>query len=1134
VPDEKEDETPSTANAANNRKEGEAPVPEQNVSNSDGAPGQKEDGRDKVEQGGGSSANEESQCSNKEELTNETMVEPFEGDNENVPVEKLDLGEKPVDEETREELALKNPTPRKDKNLPPFIPPRPMCEPVLDESNTGLAYFRGTWIADVSLNHPNGKIIRNIQAKKKLLFKTHTTQRAVKMYEHKNKPKKVEEMKKKLDKLNKKMDKLQTKTEKYDVSSLSQTDAAFISFNNEESNARCIHDYRYSYMWYFRYFQPKELQFQKANHVNKNTGKLKNFSLRVEPAPEPSNVLWENLEVGWKEKILRRSLTGLLTFILLVASFIVIYLAQKGKEQVAASMPELTNCATEVPAVFYGSYTAFPANATLQRTKSLDGSCGTNSYYLSYGVNATNLGDLEIPGTNQTLPRRNETSLCDSGCYSYSSTASCDFVSCIVEDWELPTYGGYSCGTYTEGTTVACFCYQTLISSLETEGVMGTLEIMRNEHWDICGSFAQSYTSAFALQILSAVVVVFVNTLLKSILKMLAKFERHASVSGQAAAVTVKIAFAQFLNTAVITLIVNSQISNLASTSFFSTIGLFSGSYNDFNRDWYASIGASLTLTMLINVIVPHIGPLAKCLVVNPLKKFVKRRNAITQDQLDKLYESPKFEIETRYAFVLNCVFVTMVYGGGMPVLYIFAFFNMALSFVIDKLFVVKLNIQPPMYDASLASLFMKSMPIALLIHLAMTCYMYGNTTIMGNDIVGEYAAYVETSNSFWNLVAPKVLKYHVFPLFLTFCLYLIFYVTYKSVLKVLIKIIRNFVAKFFSTCQKNIPELVGLTPRLTGKMIVAMPNEVYEHVHKFGTLPQRYRKLGWELLSDEIDLCKDDPIMQKNWLQTSFLGKSFSGGEPQKTWEYLAEQGLHCYKIGLNKDYKEAIEFVHDFMAAKDIRRGSLMSTPRVVVDVEQGNGQDALQVGEDLLSKQSSVPEEGATAQVIDIGNEGLSNQQEDASLVVDIDKTDQSGNANQHQDQKVSDPKEDAQEHSKEKAIDRKDQSGQAKPAENQAPEESSTNQLDPPKPGEDSNKEEILSMEIKQETENKEEGKEESHREQTSVADGKKDTEVNKVSPAEMKEEAETATKDQNEKKEGAEKVSDEASSSNPSN
>lgn len=45
-------------------------------------------------------------------------------------------------------------------------------------------------------------------------------------------------------------------------------------------------------------------------------------------------------------------------------------------------------------------------------------------------------------------------------------------------------------------------------------------------------------------------------------------------------------------------------------TSFPQDVGVLGGEYGDFERGWYATVGVAVSMTMLLNVIVPHVKPL--------------------------------------------------------------------------------------------------------------------------------------------------------------------------------------------------------------------------------------------------------------------------------------------------------------------------------------------------------------------------------------------------------------------------------------------------------------------------------------------------------------------------------------------
>ena len=52
---------------------------------------------------------------------------------------------------------------------------------------------------------------------------------------------------------------------------------------------------------------------------------------------------------------------------------------------------------------------------------------------------------------------------------------------------------------------------------------------------------------------------------------------------------------------------------------------------------------------------------------------------------MDKFYRGSAFALDVRYAQVLNTVFVTMMYGAGIPLLLPVCAVTLALTFLLDK-----------------------------------------------------------------------------------------------------------------------------------------------------------------------------------------------------------------------------------------------------------------------------------------------------------------------------------------------------------------------------------------------------------------------------------------------------------------
>ena len=69
---------------------------------------------------------------------------------------------------------------------------------------------------------------------------------------------------------------------------------------------------------------------------------------QVVKAPEPDNVIWENLEFSKFKRRLRQNITGLLSFILLLIAFVLILAASGVQDHYAQIIPKLAYCQLEV------------------------------------------------------------------------------------------------------------------------------------------------------------------------------------------------------------------------------------------------------------------------------------------------------------------------------------------------------------------------------------------------------------------------------------------------------------------------------------------------------------------------------------------------------------------------------------------------------------------------------------------------------------------------------------------------------------------------------------------------------------------------------------------------------------------
>ncbi|RLN87770.1 hypothetical protein BBJ28_00024980, partial [Nothophytophthora sp. Chile5] len=616
--------------------------------------------------------------------------------------------------------------------------------------------YLGTWVAEVSIAHPTGGLLRTFLSMEALTRRISDAQALIDILakekqqaelelqlalqslvpvqgkKHAKKPKSAfkpaDELL--LQTTTKELDRLQTsmrkKTKKLKALKRTKRQAAsedrtfdltaclcaFVVFNNLESRRRCLQDYRHSDRRMAHRFQPKSLRFRNGKHA-----------LKVLPAPEPSDILWENLDVTPRSRRLRRSLTNFVTFLLLLVSGAIISAAQSAQQTFKDKAPPAGLCDTALPEIFYGSQDFMNANPwELEWSSNVactSGAKGESRYHIAYSNDVVNPIYVRNPSLSSNVLHR-----CVNPCVSESSSTTCHTLPCF--DGVVRTATGQKCESYQASHMLYCFCTAKLQESIKALGlVRGPRQL-----WQMapCRTFLTDYLAKNAFIVVASVVVVVVNMVLKATVLRFASFERHKSESVKTSAVALKMFAAQFLNTAIIVLVVNAALS-LSSVPVAGE--LFRGKFADFQRDWYPTVGMGITMTMLINSVAPQLLLLLQLCVLSPVQRCLARRHIRTQAKMNQLYAGPTFDLAVRYSMVLNSVCVTFIFCGGSPVLLFIAALSCGAVYWLDKMALVwQYNVKTA-YDEALAETVLGLLPWTLVAHLAFSSWMYGNTDLL-------------------------------------------------------------------------------------------------------------------------------------------------------------------------------------------------------------------------------------------------------------------------------------------------------------------------------------------------------------------------------------------------------------------
>ncbi|GAB9475722.1 hypothetical protein Gpo141_00012806 [Globisporangium polare] len=736
-------------------------------------------------------------------------------------------------------------------------------------------------------------------------------------------------------------------------------DCAFVVFNNQESRRRCLQDYRKSIFKLPRKFQPKLLRFRDGR-----------FPLIVVPAPEPSNILWENLEVTDRGRFYRRSLTYLVTLFLLFVSAMIISAAQSAQQQFADKLPISGLCETKLPQVFYGSpaYNEKKTRWKLAWDASAQCSAGSASetrYHIAYEngiVNAFNFSNPVVVSDPANAPQR-----CVDPCVSEDSNEVCSTLPCFDKDLQED---GESCETYLASHVLYCYCSTALADSITNFGYVDGPKMLWRDYIP-CHGYIKDYAKKNGFIVMAAAVVILINVLMDAILRAFADFERHYSESSKASGIAIKLFAAQFLNTAIVVLLVNASLG-LKGVPVINE--LLKGKYRDFERDWYPTVGMGITTTMLINAFMPQIQLFIQMFVVSPCKRELQRRRIRTQDQMNKLYAGPAFDISSRYPTLLNSVFVTMVFCGGSPILLFIAAVSAAGTYWFDKLSIVHLYSVKTAYDEELGEVALSLLPWTLVLHLAFSTWMYGNPQLMKShlldiawvlrnfgmkSILSEnpgasnevlYEKFLEKSSSIdvmgkYGFIV-KVLRSDVMLVFLFFVGAVLvillstvwLQVFWPVITKTLTIVYRSICLSIFRSSDS--PDITAREDnedaRAKNKKRPVVIPEYTDYFRK--SVPNTFRPdtdLGFER--------NEDGELIRKWQENySYRGVKRVVGQPMRTWEAMQAASTRSYAIETNEKYQLAVA---EIIAASKLLRLASMKPGSVAPMVSSDKDDDVLQ---------------------------------------------------------------------------------------------------------------------------------------------------------------------------------------------
>jgi len=549
---------------------------------------------------------------------------------------------------------------------------------------------------------------------------------------------------KQLQKLDSKIAKLQQNIETHRNQGKRRAVCAFVIFNSQKARNKCFGMYHsWASMEYSLscWGQKQEFRFKRK------------FRLTVQPAAEPSDIKWENLEYSWFSRFQRRLLSYFLSFVLVIISIAFIVAGKSFENKLKLSR---NDCASPSYVESCNSAVNWAGPVICSFTPGKTPPCSLlgawNMTFLSTEALSIKLRvplDINVAVTpTKSLILNGNQCRYKNQAWLPSGSLSTDCIrasSITYAQWQVFNTAGWADSSFANASGCSkCFCSALMMSntliwieSVDVFTVRGT--IRRPDGQALCTEQAWALASLTALQAAAVIIVVLFNLLMTTVTLLMSSFERHHTLAEEEGSSAFFVFVGQYINTFLVVLLVYAKIGPLksaveAKAGIVSDIlPVFAGEFPDFTESWYTIVGAQLIVTVTLNLILP-MAPLMVALIGDcclPLSS----RSVASQSALNHAYAGKDFVLSTRYGGLLSVVFGCLMYSSGMPILLLIGALIFFTIYWVDKVYLLRLCRTPSAYSDRINTACLRYLKYALLLHLLIGCWIYSAQTTAGSNM---------------------------------------------------------------------------------------------------------------------------------------------------------------------------------------------------------------------------------------------------------------------------------------------------------------------------------------------------------------------------------------------------------------
>lgn len=305
-----------------------------------------------------------------------------------------------------------------------------------------------------------------------------------------------------------------------------------------------------------------------------------------------------------------------------------------------------------------------------------------------------------------------------------------------------------------------CFCFEEAF-------VRANKDFMKTSFTDVdpedsklyCKEWALAYGKLTLIKQGAPIIIAIINVVACTIFDLMSSFEKKFTKNDATISTFVKITILQFFNISIVILLVSFNLKFGLANAF----GIFKGDFTDFSVEWYKQIGATLSMTMLINTVSPHVSKIGMALVAS-LKRCMDRgcrlsykpdeakgetelrTKKVLQQDVESLYIGEEIASFYVYAQFFTTLWSVLTYSSGLPVLYPVAFINYLILYWVYKILLIKYYRKTVSFNQDLPNFSIYFFKVGIVFHIIMGAFIFTNKNILRSNIAEEFEEGADTA----------------------------------------------------------------------------------------------------------------------------------------------------------------------------------------------------------------------------------------------------------------------------------------------------------------------------------------------------------------------------------------------------